>query len=160
MKYYIERFLKNIQNLPEQKKMLVSIDYTSDMVRKHFELILGKYGITPSQYNLLAILRGAEPEPCQIKQLKEMIIDRNCDVSRMVERLCNIGLVVRRRNPDNLRSAEVRITAAGLALLGDIAQRESEALYTPFFHISDTEARQLNELLQKVLDGLKQVKLH
>jgi MarR family transcriptional regulator, multiple gene regulator MgrA len=155
MKYYIDRFLKHIHDLPEQKKMLVSIDYTSDMVRKHFELILDKYLITPPQYNLLVILKGTHPKPCSIRQLKDMIIDRNSDVSRMVERLHSGGLIERERKTGDRRSMDVVINKRGLTLLAEIEKKESEAMYNPFYQISEGEARQLNELLQKVLDGLR-----
>ncbi|MES2621599.1 MAG: MarR family winged helix-turn-helix transcriptional regulator [Bacteroidota bacterium] len=154
MKSYIDRFLKHIHDLPEQKKMLISISYSSDMITKHFELILDTYLITPPQYNLLAILQGTYPKPCSLRELKEMIIDRDCDVSRMVQRLQANGLVENKIKKEDRRAVDIVISQKGLDLMTEIDKTESAAMFHPFFNISETEARQLNMLLQKVLEGL------
>lgn len=155
MKLFIDRFLKHIRNLPEQRKMLVSIDYSADMVKKHFEHRLDAYLITPPQYNLLFILVDTYPKPCSVRELKEMIIDRNCDVSRMVERLVAGGLVDRKIKATDKRAVDVVISQKGLDLMAEIEEKETAPIYGPFNHITDAEARELNRVLQKLLDGLK-----
>lgn len=154
MQSFINRFLKHIHNLPEQKKMLVNMSYSAAMVNKHFELILDTYLITPPQYNLLAILRGTYPKPCTVRELKDMIIDRDSDVSRMVLRLQASGLVDSKIRKNDKRALDVIISKKGLDLLKEIDEKESEAMFNPFMQISEAEAKQLNELLQKVLEGL------
>jgi MarR family transcriptional regulator, multiple gene regulator MgrA len=159
MKLIIDRFLKHILNLPEQHKMLVSISYSHDMINKHFETILEKYSLSPSQYNLLRILQGKHPQPCNVLELKDEIINKKSDVSRLVERLRKNGLVDRQVKEADRRSVQIVITEKGLQTMERIKKEEQENMFGPFSHITDDEAKQLNIVLQKLLEGLKEVKV-
>ncbi len=155
MKYIIDRFVKHIHDLPEQQKMLISIGYSSDMIKKHFEVILDKYGLTPPQYNLLRILQGRHPEPCKVRELKNMIIDRQSDVSRMIERLRLGGFIERKEKKEDRRAVDIVITEKGFMILNRIIEHEEKNMFGPFYHLTENEAKQLNVLLQKMLGGLK-----
>ena len=156
MKYIIERFLKHVHGLPEQQKMLVSISYSDTMLKKHFETILDKYSLTPPQYNLLRILQGKHPQPCKVSELKSMIINRDSDVSRMIERLRVIGLIDRKQKKEDRRAVDIVITEKGLSLVDQIAKQEEKNMFGPFCHLTEAEAKQVNVLLHKMMNGLKE----
>ena len=159
MKMLIDRFLKHIHNLPEQHKMLVSIGYSQYILEKHFEIILDRYSLSASQYNLLRILEGTYPKHCQINELKDMIVNKKSDVSRMVERLRKAGLIDRCVKTNDRRAVNICINEKGLELLNRIMKQEEANMFGPFLHVSEAEAKQLNQLLQKMLEGLSKIKL-
>ena len=70
-------------------------------------------GISPSQYNILRILRGARPKAAKISEISDRMITRDPDVTRLVDRLIKQGLVRRERDTDDRRVVLVEITAAG-----------------------------------------------
>ena len=157
MTMFIDRLVAHIKGLSPQQRMLVSIAYSDAILKKHFELILDKYSLTPPQYNLLRILEGVHPKHCTVSELKEMIIDKKSDVSRMIERLRKEGFVVRNVSKDDARMVEILITGKGLSVINEIRRKEEANMFNPFSHITDTEAEQLNVLLQKVIEGLRAV---
>jgi MarR family multiple gene transcriptional regulator MgrA len=155
MDMIIDRFLKHIHDLPEQHKMLVSLGYTHDLITKHFETILAGYSITPSQYNVLRILQGMHPNPCSVFELRDMIVNKKSDVSRLVERLRKVGLVERTVYKTDRRRVDVIITRKGLDVLEQIIKNEEAKMFGPFFHLKQAEAKQLIALLQKLMEGMK-----
>jgi DNA-binding MarR family transcriptional regulator len=159
MKMFIDRFLKHIHNLPEQHKMLVSVSYADDMITKHFEIILDKYSLTPPQYNILRILQGTYPKVCRVREIQDMIIDKNSDVSRLIERLRKNGFVDRTTREGDRRAVDVLISEKGLMILERIIKLEEANMFGPFYSLTEKEAKQLNLLLQKLLSSLKVVTL-
>jgi DNA-binding MarR family transcriptional regulator len=133
----------------ETHKLGVNLVYTFNWIdalhQKHFK----KHGITPQQFNLLRILRGQHPRPATIKLLKERMLDKMSDASRIVEKLRLKGLVDRDISPDDRRNCDVMINAKGLKLLADIDKEEK--LFDNFYsNLSDEEKKQLNDLLDKL----------
>ncbi|GJQ63017.1 MAG: MarR family transcriptional regulator [Melioribacteraceae bacterium] len=138
---------KNFSN--EFHKLAVNIIYTHGwLMQIHSEVFKG-YGITVQQYNILRILRGQNPEPVTVNELKERMLDKMSDVSRLVERLRVKELVERKICPDDRRRAEVTITKKGLDLLGDLDSRE-EIITASLSSISENEAKKVNDLLDKM----------
>ena len=133
----------------EFHKLAVNIIYTHGwLMQIHSEAFKG-YGITVQQYNILRILRGQNPDPVTVNELKERMLDKMSDVSRLVERLRVKELVERKICPDDRRRAEVTITKKGLDLLGDLDSRE-EIITASLSSISENEAKKVNDLLDKM----------
>lgn len=80
------------------------------------ELLAGS-GLTPPQYNVLRILRGAGPEGLGTLAIRDRLLDLNPGVTRLIDRLLVAGLVTRERDPADRRGVRSRITPRGLALL-------------------------------------------
>ena len=75
------------------------------------------FGITPQQYNVLRILRGQYPQPVPINLIKERVIDKTCDASRIVDRLVKIKLVDKSVNALDKRVADIVLTPKAIELL-------------------------------------------
>lgn len=148
----IEERIKQSKFRNEKHKLTVSILYTNNLVSAHYEEAFGKYGLTVQQFNVLRILRGQQPTPCTINLIRERMLDRMSDASRIVERLRKAGLVERVQSTKDRRAVDVVITKKGMAVLAQIDKVEDK-LQSPFGGITDKEAKQLNELLEKVMNG-------
>ena len=103
------------------------------------------------QYNILRILRGQHPKAANINTLKERMLDKMSDVSRLVERLRKAGLVERRSSEIDRRSVDVQITAKGLALLEEVDVDLPKLEDSLNLSLTEEEAIQLNTLLDKIL---------
>ena len=142
-----EIFSNKFEN--KHHKTVVNILYTygwvTNLLRKRFD----KYHITMQQFNILRILRGQYPQPATINLLKERMLDKMSDTSRIVERLVQKGLVSRCTNEKDRRAVDIMINENGLEILKtlDLEMNIHETLKT---NLSDEEADQLNMLLDKM----------
>ncbi len=103
------------------------------------------------QFNILRILRGQHPKSASINTLKERMLDKMSDVSRLVERLRKADLVERKSCEADRRAVDVKITQKGLELLKEIDDKLHILEATLKDTLSDKEVSQLNKLLDKVL---------
>lgn len=133
----------------EYQKLMVNLIYTNNYLTDKFSCDLKSFDITRQQYNVLRILRGQYPKPASLNLIKERMLDKMSDTSRIVERLRLKGLIERAQNNHDRRSVEVRITKLGIKLLKDteplLAQSEKALL-----SLTLEEAVQLNHLLDKL----------
>lgn len=96
---------------------LVALQRTADQLQWRLSEMLKPYGLSPTQYNALRILRGAKDEGRACSEIAERMINRDPDITRLVDRLERRGLVARSREDRDRRVITTRITPAGLALL-------------------------------------------
>jgi len=101
-------------------KLAINIIYTYNWLRSYHEKLFKPYGITMQQYNILRILRGQYPNTANIKLIRERMLDKMSDCSRIVEKLRIKGLVDRKTCPNDRRHVDVLITEKGLDLLKPI----------------------------------------
>jgi DNA-binding MarR family transcriptional regulator len=133
----------------EYHKATVNLIYTYNWFDAHQKDFFKKYDLTSQQYNILRILRGQHPEPSTINLLRERMLDKMCDASRIVERLRLKNLLNRTQCPNDRRSVDIKISAKGLSLLEKI-DKDLEGFFTIMHNLSKEEIRQLNELLDKL----------
>jgi len=134
----------------EYHKGLINLSYTSRKLSYVFYCELRKHDITEQQYNVLRILRGFSSEsPLSIGFIKERMLDRDSDVSRLVDRLFNNGYLTRFEDKDDRRKKSVEITEKGTNLLNSmlIVELEGDKLLQ---HLTIEEINVLNELLDKI----------
>lgn len=145
----LEEEIKQKKFKNEFHKLAVNIFYTHGWLISKHTYIIKKFGITVSQYNILRILRGQHPNSAPISLLKERMLDKMSDASRLVERLRNKGLLSRKICKEDRRRVNVLITKKGLDLLAKLDEydEESEAYLN---NISKLEAKELNKLLDKL----------
>jgi DNA-binding MarR family transcriptional regulator len=133
----------------EYQKLVINILFTHSWVMSHQKKLFEDRDITTTQYNILRILRGQQQEPVSINILKERMLDKMSDTSRLVERLRVKGLVERKVCKDDRRKSEVRITDRGIKLLGELDYLDDQ--YEDIFSsVNEKEARRLNSLLDKL----------
>jgi MarR family multiple gene transcriptional regulator MgrA len=109
-----------------------------------------EYDITPQQYNALRILRGQHPKPATVGLIKERMIDRNSDASRIVERLRKASYVERVTCENDRRAVDVVITEKGLALLKKL-DPVINTINNPLKMLNKDEISDLNVMLDKML---------
>lgn len=133
----------------EYQKAILNILYTQNYLVGRMTEVFKKFDITRQQYNVLRILRGQFPDPATINLIKERMLEKMSDSSRIVERLRLKGLIQREDGKSDKRAAEISITSAGLELLKKM-QTEVDELDNVLTGLTLEEARDLNCLLDKV----------
>jgi DNA-binding MarR family transcriptional regulator len=134
-----------------QQKVMLNLIYTTNWLTAKQDSLFKDSDITVQQYNVLRILRGQYPNPCSIKLIKERMLDRMSDTSRIVDKLFIKQLLHRNECPNDRRSVNVIISDKGLELLksldyiDDLSQQMLTALTTE-------EINTLNALLDKLRD--------
>jgi DNA-binding MarR family transcriptional regulator len=130
-------------------KLVINIAYTDGWLGNLFRCKFEKHNLTQQQFNILRILRGQYPNPATINLLKERMIDKMSDASRIVDRLVQKGFVSRCTNNKDRRAVDIRISETGLDILNKM---DSEFRAKDFLekNLTDEEAGQLSELLDKL----------
>lgn len=109
---------------------------------------VGSEDITPQQYNILRILRGNDG-PLSTLQIRERMLDKMSDTSRIVDRLLKKELVEKKISATDKRLVDVTISNKGLALLEKL-DMNNNSLDGILSSLTDEEARTLNQLLDKM----------
>lgn len=134
----------------EYHKGLINLTYTTKQLGYEFYQALKQHDITEQQYNVLRIIRGFRAEaPLSIGFIKERMLDKDSDVSRIVDRLFQKNMVSRNENATDRRQKSVDITEAGLALLSSMLECEKK-IDTLLQNLTEEEVLQLNFLLDKI----------
>lgn len=137
----------------ERHKLHINILYTYNWLLNRTQEIMHRYGITCQQYNILRILRGQLPNPCNVQLLKERMLDKQSDVSRLVDRLATKQLIERKTCPNDRRKLDIVITSNGLDLLCQI-EPEMIEMEENTFSIKEEEAKHVSELLDRIRDAV------
>ena len=138
---------------PPARMAYVTLLSTADKVRNSFETVCAPFDITSQQYNVLRILRGAEPEGLPTLTIAERMIERTPGITRMIDRLEAKGLVAREVRPHDRRCVYCRITKKGLSLLKLLDEPVEEFNHSAFRALSETELKQLIALLEKTQEA-------
>lgn len=133
----------------EYQKALLNMLFTNYYMVDKMNGVFKKHDITRQQYNVMRILRGQLPGHASINLIKDRMLDKMSDASRIVERLRVKGFVTREFCEKDKRSVEVRITQTGLAVL-DKMQTEVNAFEDILHNLTEDETHTLNHLLDKV----------
>src|SRR5215467_2560137 len=107
---------------PPEDRLFVAIVKAADALGRQAEQLLKSAGLTGSQYNVLRILRGAEPEGLPCRAIGERMISRDPDVTRLLDRMEKRGWISRERQSDDRRVVKARITKKGLEILKPLDQ--------------------------------------
>lgn len=132
----------------EYHKLLVNIHLTSSRIMEQMQSELKSHGLTGTQYNVLRILRGQGDNAVSIGLIKDRMIERNSDVSRIVDRLVIKKLIERKENSEDRRQKDVRISKKGLTILSKIDEMDDQ-IKESLGHLSTAEVTTLNDLLDK-----------
>jgi len=134
----------------EYHKGLINLAYTTKYLSYDFLKALKNHGITEAQYNVLRILRGFSAQaPLTIGFIKERMLDKDPDVSRLVDKLHLAGLLVREENAADRRQKSIQITDKGLELLTSMLDTEKN-VDKLLANLSSEEVSELNRLLDKI----------
>jgi len=136
-----------------EQEALLSIERTAAVLGHSMAEALKGYGITPTQYNALRILRGAGEGGLCRNEVRERLVARVPDVTRLLDRLEEMGLVARERDTSDRRLVTTRITRDGLKLLARLDEPVAEAHQRQLGHIDERSLRALIDLLAEARGG-------
>jgi len=145
----LEEEIKQSKFKSVYQKLNLNLLFTSNWIRDQHRKSFEEFDITPQQYNALRILKGNYPNPYSTSQIRERMLDKMSDTSRIVDRLIQKGLVERKICKTDRRLVDVVITKKGLKLIEQSAKSitsQEELLHK----LTKTEASKLNSLLDKL----------
>lgn len=132
----------------EYQKAIINIVYTFNWMNEKMKKVLDREDITSQQFNILRILRGAG-KPISTLQIRERMLDKMSDTSRIVDRLVLKGLAKKTVCANDKRLVDVSISQKGRTLLEKIDLHEND-MDAILGNLSDAEAKTLNKLLDKI----------
>jgi DNA-binding MarR family transcriptional regulator len=159
---YISTMAKGIQAEIQQTKpfsaleeeALVALQRTADRLQGRLGDMLKPHGLSPTQYNALRILRGAGAEGRSCSEIAERMINRDPDITRLVDRLERRGLVKRSRDGKDRRVITTCITPAGLELLRSLDHPIEEFNRKLLGHMGEAQLRTFIQLLETAREAI------
>ena len=137
-----------------EEETTLNIVRTADVLTVALVDVLKTYALSPTQYNVLRILRGAGESGASCKEIGSRLVTRDPDVTRLMDRLEKRGLLTRDRARQDRRVVAHRLTRAGLDLVNEM-DRPIEALHRKLLrHMKPERLRELVALLEEVRSGL------
>ena len=137
-----------------EEEALLSVVRTSAMLIDSFERMVKPHGITSTQYNVLRILRGAEPDGLCRNDLRDRMLTRMPDVTRLLDRMEESGLIDRARETSDRRMVMTRITAKGRRLLDELEDAVAREHERAFAALTKEQMRTLIAHLAAVRETL------
>lgn len=134
------------------QKLSINLIFSTNWITEKIKNILQEEDITPQQYNILRILRGSK-KPLSTLQIRERMLDKMSDTSRIVERLVKKELVEKKTSNIDKRLVDVSIAEPGLELLKRLDQKNNE-LDAILQNLSPEEAAGLSDLLDKMREKI------
>ncbi len=144
----IEEEIKQPRFRNDNQKVVVNLMYTANWLTTQQESFFSTFGITPAQYNILRILRGQGGKSLSGADIKSRMLERNSDISRLLDRMSKKKLINRTQCPNDRRAIDVSIAKPGLDVLKEIDGQINQA-ERQIIHLNREEARQLSNLLDK-----------
>jgi DNA-binding MarR family transcriptional regulator len=147
----IEEEIKQTKFRSIYQKAGINIIFTSNWLQNQQKDFFKQYDLTGQQFNILRILKGQHPRSISVTEIKERMLDKNSDVSRLLDRLAIKSMISRKECTYDKRATEVFITTQGLELLEKIELQVSQ-LDRFIGKLNNEEAAQLSNLLDKIRD--------
>jgi DNA-binding MarR family transcriptional regulator len=137
-------------SLPLENRAFIALLKTADAVSQEAEQLFRSQGLTGAQYNVLRILRGAEPDGLPCRGIADRMISHDPDMTRLLDRMEKRHLIVRTRQTDDRRVVKTRITREGLELLKTLDQPVRKLHKRQFRHITAARLRVVADILDEV----------
>jgi DNA-binding MarR family transcriptional regulator len=131
-----------------QQEAYLNLWRTYDRLRAHEDALFSQYELTAQQYNALRLLQASRPGGLRTLEIAARLVSRAPDITRLLDRLEERGLVSRERLADNRRVVEVTLTAAGNKLLESLTEPLAQCHAAQLGHLKGAELRSLVALLK------------
>jgi DNA-binding MarR family transcriptional regulator len=145
----IEDIIKSTVAMDDDKKVILNIMYTQNVINDRFSEILKPYDLSGEQYNVLRILRGQKGIPANMCIIQERMLAKNSNTTRLIDKLLLKDFVTREVCPENRRKIEIRITQKGLDVLTELDPKVNDHEQIFATNLNKEELKQLNILLEK-----------
>ncbi len=144
----LEEEIKQTQFRNIHQKAVLNLLFTANWIQNKQRELFEPFGITGQQYNILRILRGQHPHRISGAEIKNRMLDKNSDVSRLLDRLLAKGLIEKSQCPNDKRASDIGIADKGLTLLRSL-DNEMNRSDAKVLDLTDSEAALLSDLLDK-----------
>ena len=131
-------------------ELQIAVMRAANSLMEEFTGLLKPLDLSPAQYNVLRILRGAGPEGATCGEVIDRLIQRDPDVTRLLDRLERRGLIDRGRDSRDRRIVRTRITPRGLEMLATLDEPVDELHQRRVGHLSDRQLGELRKLLEEL----------
>lgn len=145
----IDKVIKQQRFKDEFQKAMINLFYTANHFRDKHNLVFKQYDIQGQHYNVLRILNGKHPEPVSPGYIKEVILDKGADLTRLVDKLVKMEWVHRTICTDNKRKIHLTLTEKGSQHLSQISS-ELDQQYKQYRHLDNGDYATLSNLLDKM----------
>jgi DNA-binding MarR family transcriptional regulator len=149
----IEKDIQQPNFRNEYQKMGINLLYTANWLNENIGKFLEQEEITQQQYNILRILRGSEV-PLSTLQIRERMLDKMSDTSRIVDRLIVKELVAKSTCPTDKRLVDITLTIKGYALVEKLDQLNDQ-IDGLLKGVTENEAKTINEILDKLRSSVE-----
>lgn len=144
----ISEDLKQSNFQSESQKAIVNAIYTGNWIVQQQQELLKPFGLTVQQYNVLRILKGQQGNPMTVLAITERMLDKMSNASRLVDKLLEKKLVLRRECPKDRRAVDILILPAGLDLLKEVDQVQQD-WGKNFEALGPKKLEEMNQLLDE-----------
>jgi DNA-binding MarR family transcriptional regulator len=144
----IEKDISQRKFKTEYQKAMINLIFTHNWMMERMKLFFEQADLTPQQFNIMRILRGAG-QPLSTLQIRQRMLDKMSDTSRIVDRLIKKGLAKKVICKSDRRLVDVSITEKGLKLLEKLDDTQND-LDNILSNLTETDAKQFNKLLDKI----------
>jgi DNA-binding MarR family transcriptional regulator len=135
------------------EEALISLQRTADRMLREITQFMKNWGISPTQYNVLRILRGAGPQGLCCGEISDRMITHDPDITRLLDRIEKLGWIERARSTKDRRVVQAKITKTGLELLRQMDKPIEEFISRTTDHMSEKNLRDLIQLLAELRSG-------
>ncbi|MBN8578668.1 MAG: MarR family transcriptional regulator [Cytophagales bacterium] len=147
----LEAEIKQERFESEHQKAAINVLLTANWLYNQNSLFLKQFLLTPEQFNVLRILRGSHPATLKLLDIRDRMIDKNSNCTRLVEKLRQKGFVKREVCAANRRQVDISITPKGLSLLAKIDGRTADNPWRQLTsRLTKSESSELNSILDKI----------
>ena len=150
----IDKDIQQVKFQNSHQKAAINLIYTMGWMREKTNAIFEAEDITPQQFNILRILRGSFPQPLSTLQIRERMLEKMSDTSRIVDRLITKGMVKKLTCKNDRRLVDVIISEKGKKLLERLDDRQPE-IDGVLGNLSEKDANILSDLLDKIRHGIE-----
>lgn len=133
----------------DKHRFIANLIYTANTFQNLFIDFLKPYGLSPQQFNILRILRGAD-DWVTMNKIKNLMVDKAPNATRLSDKLLDKGLIARKRGENDRRIVYLSITKLGLKLLKDIDNNNTGEHFLYFNRITDEEAIMFSKILDRL----------
>lgn len=149
----IQAEIKQSKPFAAEEEVSVALQRTADLLQQRLGDLLKPHALSPTQYNVLRILRGAGADGLPCGEVGNRMITRDPDMTRLLDRMESRGLVVRGREKTDRRVVTVRITAEGLSLAAQLDRAVLDLSVRQFAGFSKAELKTLSDLLDRIREN-------
>jgi DNA-binding MarR family transcriptional regulator len=146
----VSKTLTQHASLPIPDRAFIALQKAADKLALQAEQLVKSNGLTGAQYNVLRILRGAEPDGLACSTISERMISHDPDMTRLLDRMEKRDLITRQRQTDDRRVVKTRITSGGLDLLKRLDHPVRELHKQQFAKMGNDRVKELADLLEEI----------